>query len=271
MKKFVQIEVRTRSEEEGDILIAHLAEINFYAFEQKDEILNAYINEEDFDESMIILLLPENISYISRIIEDRNWNQEWEDQLQPIQIGNFVGIRTIFHNPFKNVAHELIITPKMSFGTGHHATTFLLIELMDQISFKNKSVLDFGTGTGILAILAEKLGAIQILAIDYDEWSIKNARENIRENNCKYIILQRADNISEVPAVNIIIANINLSILTENAGNFATILMPSSHLIISGFLASDEEQISSCLGKNGFIIKMVMKKEGWAALLVEKQ
>jgi ribosomal protein L11 methyltransferase len=271
MKKFVQIEVRTRSEEEGDILIAQLPEINFYAFEQKDEILNAYINEEDFVESQLIHLLPENISYISRIIEDRNWNQEWEGQFQPIQIGNFVGIRTIFHKPFKNVAHELIITPKMSFGTGHHATTFLVIELMEQISFKNKRVLDFGTGTGILAILAEKLGASQILAIDYDEWSITNAGENIRENNCTHIILQRADNIGEIPVVNIIIANINLSILTENTVNFAKLLMPSSHLIISGFLASDEEQISSCLAKSGFMIKMVMEKQGWAALLVEKQ
>jgi ribosomal protein L11 methyltransferase len=271
MKKFVQIEVCTQSEEEGEIMIANLSEIGFYAFEQNSEILHAYVNEKDFDESLLIRLLPENAAYFSRIIEDRNWNQEWEDQVQPIQIGNFAGIRTIFHKPLKNVDHELIITPKMSFGTGHHATTFLVIELMEQISFKSKSVLDFGTGTGILAILAEKLGASQILAIDYDEWSITNAGENIRENNCKHIILQRTNNISEVPVVNIIIANINLSILTENTVNFATLLMPSSHLIISGFLASDEEQISSGLVKNGFIIKKVNEKDGWAAILFEKQ
>ena len=271
MKKYVQIEIKPHSGEEGEIIIAQLADINFYAFEQKDELLNAYINEEDYDENRLIQFLPENIKYTLRIIEEKNWNQEWEDQLQPIRIDDFVGIRTIFHKPIKNVSHEIIITPKMSFGTGHHATTFLVIELMQQINFKNKSVLDFGTGTGILAIMAEKLGANHILAIDHDEWSITNAVENIQANNCKQIILQQRNNIIGLPVVNIIIANINLSILTENSVNFATLLRSSSHLLISGFLTPDEDQILSSLRKTGLTKKMGMKKEGWAALLLEKE
>ena len=127
-------------------------------------------------------MLPENTIYKYSIIEDKNWNEEWESQLQPVTINNFAGIRASFHEPLKNVEHEIIITPKMSFGTGHHATTFLMVEQMEKINFKNKTVLDFGTGTGILAILAEKLGAASVLAIDYDEWSINNALENIEAN-----------------------------------------------------------------------------------------
>ena len=127
--------------------------------------------------------------------------QEWESQLQPVTINNFAGIRASFHKPLENVEHEIIITPKMSFGTGHHATTFLMIELMQKINFKNKKVLDFGTGTGILAILAEKLGAASVLAIDYDEWSINNASENIEANNCKRIITEQRNNIIGISAL----------------------------------------------------------------------
>ena len=134
---------------------------------------------EDFHKVNLNAILPKNAIYKYSIIEDRNWNEEWESQLDPVVINNFVGIRASFNKPIKNVEHEIIITPKMSFGTGHHATTFLMIGLMKKINFKNKKVLDFGTGTGMLAILAEKLGATSVLAIDYDEWSINNALENI--------------------------------------------------------------------------------------------
>src|SRR5664279_3939273 len=170
MTNYIRTEIVTISAEQSEILIAALSESQFYAFEQEENSLLAYIKQEDFNEEKLKTLLPETVVYTYSVIEDRNWNEEWESGFQPITVHNFVGVRASFHEPLKNVEHDIIITPKMSFGTGHHATTFLMIELMEKIDFKNKRVLDFGTGTGILAILAEKLGAASVLAIDYDEW-----------------------------------------------------------------------------------------------------
>jgi len=271
MKKFIKIEVESISPEDSDILIAELSENNFYAFEQNDSDLIAYIKEEDFDEVKLNMLLPQNKTYKYSIIEDRNWNKDWESQFHPVIINYFAGIRASFHKPLQNVKHEIIITPKMSFGTGHHATTFLMIDLMQKINFNNKKVLDFGTGTGILAILAEKLGAATVLAIDNDEWSINNTSENISANNCKRIITEERNNIVGIPSVDIILANINFNVLTENANNFSMLLEANSVLLLSGFLQSDEKNIISTFVKNGFIKTQTAEKEGWIGMVFEKQ
>jgi ribosomal protein L11 methyltransferase len=278
MKNFIKIEIETTSLEEGEMMMAQLSENNFYAFvhedsfgEQNENVLIAYIKEEDFNEGKLKTLLPGNTIYKYSVIEDRNWNQEWESQLQPVTINNFVAIRASFHEPVNNVEHEIIITPKMSFGTGHHATTFLMVDLMEKISFKNKTVLDFGTGTGILAILAEKLGAALVIAVDYDEWSINNAFENIEANQCKHIFLEKRNNIIGLPIVNIILANINCNVLQENAKNLSMLLQPVSLLIVSGFLLKDEDAIVSVFVKNGFIKKQMSQKDGWIVLLFEKR
>ena len=270
MISVIKAEIQLASLEECEILIAELSENDFYAFEQNENVLFAYIKEEDFDEVKLNMLLPQNAFYKFSIIEDKNWNQEWESQLQPVTINNFVGIRASFHEPVKNVEHGIIITPKMSFGTGHHATTFLMVALMEKINFKNKPVLDFGTGTGILAILAEKLGAASVIAIDYDEWSINNTYENIEANQCKHIFLEKRNNIIGLPFVNIILANINFNVLEENAKNLLMLLQPVSLLIVSGFLLKDEEAIVTIFVKNGFIKKQMSQKDGWMALLFEK-
>ena len=132
-------------------------------------------------------------------------------RFEPVVINNFVAIRPSFHIAINNVTHDLIITPKMSFGTGHHATTHLMIELMEIIDFKNKTVVDFGTGTGVLAILAEKCGASKIVGVDYDEWSIRNANENVEANDCHKIILMTTKNLSGIDVADIVLANINLN------------------------------------------------------------
>ena len=271
MKKFIKVEVESISLDESEILMAELSENNFYAFEQNENDLIGYIIEEDFDVLKLNMLLPQNTIYKYSIIEDKNWNEEWESQLQSVTINNFAGIRASFHKPLENVKHEIIITPKMSFGTGHHATTFLMIELMQKINFKNKKVLDFGVGTGVLAILAEKLGASSVLAIDCDEWSIHNATENIKANNCKRIITEKRDNIKGIYGVDIVLANINFNVLEENAKNLSTVLKTGSVLIISGFLSNDENNIVSVFVKNDFVKKQSSQKEGWIALVFEKQ
>jgi len=266
MKKFIKVDIKLSTTQEAEILIAELAENNFYAFEEDKHILSGYIGETDFDEKKLATLLPASASYKFTIIEERNWNKDWESQLQPVSINDFVGIRAAFHAPIKNVDHEIIITPKMSFGTGHHATTYLMIELMQTVDFKNKSVLDFGTGTGVLAILAEKLGASSVMAIDYDEWSINNAIENIAANNSKNIIVEKRNTITGLFCVDIIVANINFSVLQENAENLFKLSLPRTILIISGFLENDEENIVSVFTKNGFTRKRKLQKKGWLAL-----
>lgn len=266
MKKFIKAEIQVATSEDAEILMAELSENNFYAFEEDKNILTGYISEKDFDEKKLAALLPGSATYMIAIIEDRNWNKEWESQLQPVIINNFVGIRATFHEPIKNVEHEIIITPKMSFGTGHHATTYLMIELMQKVSFANKSVLDFGTGTGILAILAEKLGASSVMAIDYDEWSINNAIENIGANSSENIIVEQRNTIAGLSEVDIILANINFNVLQENAENFFKLSLPGTTLIISGFLTGDEENIVSVFAKNRFIKKQKLQRGDWIAL-----
>ena len=133
---------------------------------------------------------PFQIGFSETTIEETNWNQVWESSFEPVVVDDFVAVRADFHEPIKGIKHEIVITPKMSFGTGHHATTYMMLEQMGKLDFKDKRVLDFGTGTGVLAILAEKMGAKKIIAIDNDEWSIENANENIKRNNCVAVELK---------------------------------------------------------------------------------
>ncbi len=270
MKNFIQLEINCESIEAVEIMIANLSELDFYAFEQIKNTLLAFINEDDFNEEKLKenLLLPTTYKY--SVIPERNWNQEWEANFRPIRVNNFAGIRAGFHEPIEDVIYDIVITPKMSFGTGHHATTFLMVVLMEKIIFTNKTVLDFGTGTGVLAILAEKMGAASVVAIDYDEWSINNALENIEANQCKNIIVEKRDNILGLSCVDIILANINLNVLQNNAKELSELVISGSFLIISGFLETDESVIISTFVKNGFSRKEVFEKEGWIALLLKK-
>jgi ribosomal protein L11 methyltransferase len=271
MRSFIKIEIGSTSAGEAEIFIAELSENEFYAFEYNKSGLVAYIKEEDFNEEKLKSLLPESVVYTYSVIEDRNWNEEWESRLQPVIINDFAGIRASFHLPLEKVEHEIIITPKMSFGTGHHATTFLMVEQMQKINFKNKNVLDFGTGTGILAILAEKIGAAAVTAIDNDDWSINNALENIEANHCRRINLEKRNNIEGLSGVNVIIANINYSVLTENAPSLSRLLQPNSVLIISGFLLKDEESIAAVFVKNNFIPYTREEKNGWVSIVLKKR
>jgi ribosomal protein L11 methyltransferase len=270
MKNFVKIEIDSASPDEAEILMAELSENNYYAFEQNENTLAAYIREGDFTEEKLKSILPKDLAYEYSLIQARNWNEEWESQLQPVIINNFAGIRASFHKILQNVKHEIIITPKMSFGTGHHATTFLMVEQMEKINFNNQKVLDFGTGTGVLAILAEKLGAVSVTAVDYDEWSIHNALENVGANHCKYINLEKRDNIAGLSAVNIILANINFNVLTENAKSLSALLLPGSILVISGFLLKDEEAITECFLENNLLKKDRKQKNDWVVVALEK-
>jgi ribosomal protein L11 methyltransferase len=189
--EYIQIEFSEISIKQAEILIAVLSGSGFEGFEEEANNLKAFIRANDFDETILDrVILQFNTPFSKSIIKETNRNQLWESNFQPVVIEDlilrkrWVSIRADFHKPIAGVEHEIIITPKMSFGTGHHATTCMMIQQMSEIDFKGKTVFDFGTGTGILSILAEKSGATKIVAIDNDEWSIKNAAQNLQLNNC---------------------------------------------------------------------------------------
>lgn len=270
MKKYFKIQIASASVEDGELLIAELSEIQFYAFEQEGNLVNAYIMEENFDEDKLKEILPANIIFKKEIIEEENWNQQWERSIEPVVINNFVAIRPIFHEPIKNVKHDITITPKMSFGTGHHATTFLMIEMMEKIDFSAKTVLDFGTGTGVLAILAEKCGASKILAIDIDQWSINNALENVKANGCKKISIELGSQLSGRAPADLILANINLNVLVKFATEISEKLKPGSFLLVSGFLFTDVKEMQNIFEEKNVLMKQTRQRGDWAAILFQK-
>jgi len=271
MKKYFKIQIETASVEEGELLVATLSEIQYYAFEQEGTSLNAYIREEDFSELKLTVVLPGKAIFKKEIIEEENWNQQWEQSIEPVIVNNFAGIHPVFQGLIKNVKHDIIITPKMSFGTGHHATTFLMIEMMEMMDLKGKEVLDFGTGTGVLAILAEKCGASKILAIDNDEWSINNAMENIKANGCEKISIELRDVLSDVHPMDVILANINLNVLNKFASDLSQILKSGSFLLASGFLLKDLKEMQNIFEEKNVVIKHLQQRGEWMVILFQKE
>jgi ribosomal protein L11 methyltransferase len=196
----------------------------------------------------------------------KNWNEEWEKNFDPVVVDDFCSIRAEFHKPNPRTRFELIITPKMSFGTGHHATTFMMLQLMQHLELKDETVLDFGTGTGILAIMAEKLGAADVVAIDIDEWSIQNAIENLALNGCRRIQLYKSDNIPADKSFKIILANINRNVILEQLPVMCKLLTGKGELLLSGLMVEDFEMIQSEAMKYRLVLHKKLERSGWIAL-----
>ena len=248
MRDETQIEVIIENVTEGnnDVIIALLAEIGFDGFDESDSSLKAYINKSRYYEAELNTITNlYSFSYTVNELPPQNWNALWESNFEPVVVDDFVAVRAHFHEPIKKVQYEIIITPKMSFGTGHHATTTMMIQQMHDINFSGKSVFDFGTGTGILAILAEKLGAAEVLAVDNDEWSIENSKENIEQNECRNIRIELAGSAAVNNTFDVILANINRNVILENMAILYDRLNANGHLLLSGLLKEDESIILS--------------------------
>ncbi len=257
--------------EKAEMLIAQLSEAGFDGFEEGDDELKAFIPEKDYDKLFLKeLAYKYQLQYTEQAIQEQNWNALWESNFQPVVVGDFVGIRAGFHTPIPSVKHEIVITPKMSFGTGHHATTYMMIQQMQGISFSGKSVFDFGTGTGVLAILAEKLGASSVFAIDNDDWSIENALENCQFNNCHAVELRKMDSSAVGKGFDIILANINKNVILENMAALSAGLLPGGILLLSGLLETDETAILSKAGESGLNYAEKVEKKGWICLKINK-
>lgn len=260
--KHVQISIEA-NEEQQEILISELAELDAIGFEQTTSHLLTYFEENNFKSHEITKLL-EDYTFHFTTLPKQNWNAVWESNFEPVIVDDFCAIRAEFHKPVKDLQHEIIITPKMSFGTGHHATTYMMLQQMRNINFINKKVFDFGTGTGILAILAAKLGAASVTAIDNDEWSIENAKENFEKNKIYSINLYQS---SIVPESNfdIILANINRSVLEQYSSTLVNLLSPKGILLVSGLLKEDEKFIVELFG--GLMLYNSQQKQNWISLL----
>ncbi len=263
----VSISLENQPVEQADILIAQLSALGYDGFLEEPNHLKAYISVSLFNQEALSELLDVfQIKAEVLTIDKQNWNILWESNFNPMQVDQFVGVRASFHEPIKNVVHELIITPKMSFGTGHHGTTYSVMKLMEGINFNGKKVIDFGTGTGILAILAEKLGSVSILGVDNDTWCIENAIENVQVNQCKHIQISLADTILTNEKFDIIIANINRHILEANMLLFPQIILPKGILVLSGLLESDELEMIELCKEQGFKHEQTLSKDGWVAI-----
>lgn len=253
----------------GEVLVAELSEAGFEGFEEQGDELYAYIKETDF-QSAVLEELAEKYGFTSsyETIAPQNWNATWESNFEPIVIDDFCTIRASFHDIPINTTHEILITPKMSFGTGHHATTQLVIRQMRDINFGGKKVLDFGTGTGVLAILAEMLGAKAITAIDNDSWSFENATENVGNNNCKCISVGLGSIEDYQPGqYDIILANINRHILLEYMPLMQKMLNNAGTVIMSGLLEEDEGIILEHAKAAGFEFLKRETSKNWLVLV----
>ena len=254
------------------MLIALLGELGYEGFQQEEEILRAYVREEQFDRAALEVVLRQfEVGYTDQRLAERNWNEEWEKNFEPVVVDDFCAIRAHFHKPITGVEHALLITPKMSFGTGHHATTFMMIRAMRELDFRGKRVLDFGTGTGVLAILAEKLGAESVLAIDNDDWSIANAEENIEMNECNRLELKKIDSLSSLNGpFDILLANINKHIIVGEMGAMGQHLAEGGVILMSGLLEDDYQDIENEAAKINYSISVRMTKGAWICLKLEK-
>jgi len=251
-----------------EVLVAELAEHGFESFVETADGLLAYIqkplHEETFTRSLVTLQLPEQSAEFSwKEIEDENWNAEWEKQFEPIAVEDLCVVRAPFHSPMPGFAHEVIIEPKMSFGTGHHATTWMMLRALFELELNDRSVLDMGTGTGVLAILAEKTGAASVDAVDYDEWAYRNAVENVDRNGSKVVRVIHGDAavLGEV-MYDVILANINRNILVKDSEAYMKVLKPAGSILLSGFYTEDIPLLLDAF--SGLREVRRMAREGWA-------
>lgn len=255
-----------------DLLINALGEIGFDTFEELDFGFKAYIPADDFnqqllDETLMAYQDMFTFSYDITLIPQKNWNEVWESNFEPIEIGNQIFVRATFHQPRPEFKYEIVIDPKMAFGTGHHQTTSMMLQLMLENDFEGKKVLDMGCGTGILAIMAAKLGAAEIVAIDYDPVCYESTIENANLNNTGNIAtLCGSKEVIPAATFDIILANINRNILIDQMERYSEVLKPGGEIYFSGFYETpDLEIITDEARKHGLKYISHKKDKDWVA------
>jgi len=258
----------------NEILMAELIEIGFDSFTEEHDGILGYIQKDLFKEEELkdIYLLQNQeveISYTYEEMPNINWNEEWEKNFSPINVEDKVLIRAEFHDSDPNM-HEIVIQPKMSFGTGHHPTTHLMIQQMLDMDLENKKVLDMGCGTSVLAIFAKQKGAGRTVAIDIDEWSVENSKENAARNNVELDIeLGTAENLGK-EKFEIILANINRNILISDIPTYVSVLEDGGKLLLSGLCFFDVDDILEVCTEQNLKLEKKIQREEWVSLLLSK-
>jgi ribosomal protein L11 methyltransferase len=264
---YIGLRIRDLSEEAGAVLIFKLSEEGFESFEERENELWAYIPEPFyFPEEVQHILDQCGVEADITRFPEQNWNREWEKNFDPVEISGICRVRAPFHEPGQGWKYEIIIEPKMSFGTAHHETTALMIELMLETDFAGKKVLDMGCGTGILAILADKMGAEKIIAVDNDEWAFNNAMENVRKNNAgkTSVISGELKDIGK-DGFDIILANITRNIILGQLHEYSHLMNEHGLLLVSGFYETDFELIRDEALIHGFRLTDFRIKNNWIA------
>jgi ribosomal protein L11 methyltransferase len=275
---YVEVQLELQSEF-TEILMAELAEAGFESFVETDEGLSAYIPEEDFSEAVLQALIAKYsdmtaIASSWKSLERKNWNEEWERSYEPIEVGKDIRVRATFHEPNPDFTYDLLIQPKMSFGTGHHETTWLVMNEQLSLPQAGLAIMDVGCGTGILAILASKLGATSLLGFDIDEWAVENTVENFAMNGLGEEAKVFKGTINEVPVENMfggILANINRNILLDEIPKYVQHLLPGGWLVTSGFYEMDQQDIESCAAESGLKKLRSNTRNQWATVVFEKE
>jgi ribosomal protein L11 methyltransferase len=294
-KEYIEIAFDFNHQDQFDMLVAELSELGFEGFNEeeleegqndgvdltndlgigaghcKTFMLKDLYEEEQVQNELNIIFNKYHLNYSKSVIKEENWNAIWESNFDPVRVGDFVGIRAHFHPDFEPaVTHDIKITPKMSFGTGHHPTTFTVMQMMQNIDFKDKTVYDFGTGTGILAILAEKLGANKVHAVDNDDWCIENAIENIQNNGSLVITIEKVASALQKEQYDIVIANVNRHIIEANMDELTQIGNAGGKLVLSGLLSEDQSDIIKLASSKGWQFQEAQPLNGWVSLLFNK-
>ena len=253
-----------------EMLIAQLGYVGFESFVEQDYGVTAYIQKQEWNSKILedVFMLNSNefnITFEHNEIAQTNWNEEWEKNFNPIQVDDLVSIRAPFHtNP--SLQFDIVIEPKMSFGTGHHETTHMMVQHLLALDLDTKKVLDMGCGTGILAIFAEMKGAKPIDAIDIDSWCYENSLENIQRNNCNHITVYEGDASVLKEKYDVIIANINRNILLSDMKTYTDCLNENGVLLLSGFYKEDIVIIEDEVNKHGLTFETMIQRNNWVAL-----
>ncbi|MHA7099334.1 50S ribosomal protein L11 methyltransferase [Roseivirga pacifica] len=261
----------------SEILIAEMGLLDFDSFVETEVGFEAYINEAVFSHPAVQALFNRyrkqtRIWYELKKVPKVNWNEEWEKNYDPIEVGDQVYIRATFHAPKPEVPYDIVINPKMSFGTGHHATTHQMVALQMGIDHQDKDVIDIGAGTGILAIMAAKLGAKSVAATDIDDWCIQNAEENFGLNNITPAFVKQGviADLKLTETYDIVLANINTNILLEEMEHYVNLMRDEAYLLLSGFYTFDQEQILEKAESLGLKKVKDSERNKWAALVLQK-
>jgi ribosomal protein L11 methyltransferase len=275
---YLECKVNIQNPEQSDLITTIFGELGFESFIDEENYLLGYcpqniaLNEKEFIVNIKKALLDYHLDneFKLSIIEQQNWNATWEKSFEPILVDSKCVIRAPFHSPVNEILN-IVIEPKMSFGTGHHQTTFLMLQSMFEIEIENKTVLDMGCGTAVLAILAEKIGAQKVVAIDIEEWAFENALENLALNKCNKILVLKggAEKIGH-EKFDIVIANINKNVLLNDIQFYASSMQKSALLLLSGFFVTDSQSIIDKCKEYSLNYKTLKNKEEWCMLMLEK-